>query len=473
MKKTLAAVALLLCSVLVLSACGAHFHKYTQTIVPSTCRSMGYTLLVCDCGDRQYREYAAIASHQYGEWQAYTKPTLIAFGEELRTCIHCGNLEFRTTALEGEIPSLFLKSTGDFSLVVGTEKTQYQATLQTHGGLEGEKAGYTLAAVRCEKQNGMDLGYGITEGFFLDPCTPDRTFARAGTAEALWQSSLALRRQAGLLPAWVPVTESRTVTVRVFMNNAYAGLYRLIPTLSLNGQSSAVILTESEDPACLFAEPPRFDGKDFSLLSYGGDTPDAALESFAKFSAFVSDSSPEQFRLELENYTDITALMDYLILCNFFGLPTGDTSGTVWSTADGIHWIPSFHSLNNAFGLSAKGYQNTAFDGIPAMTNDPNGITVPYEGKNLLWEKLCAAFPIQLRARYETLRETFLKKQNVCDLFAAQFQSIDDSLRKEERDLYTPLPGTAWASRYVEEYVQTRLRNMDEWLYPIKFAQPS
>ena len=472
MKKILAAMAGLLGTVLALSACGTHFHRYTQTIVPSTCRSIGYTLLVCPCGDRQYRDYAALASHEYGEWECYTVSSPISFGEESRACIHCGNLEFRPTAMAEDVPSLFLTSEKGFALVRGTEHTQYQASLRALGGEDGQKPGFILSDIRNGDTVGIDLGKGLTEGIFLDPCTPDYTFARASAANALWQKCRSLHRSE-LFSIGAPVTDDNTPVVRVFMNGNYAGLYRLLSLGEPLPKNAAILFTASQSDACLFAEPPIFDEDNFLLKDFGGETPDDALRSFGEFSEFVRKSSPQQFREELENYADLTALMDYFILCNFFGLPTGDTAGTVWSTTDGIHWTPSFDSLNNAFGLSAKGYQNAASDGIPPTTSDPNGVIVPYTGKNLLWKKLCAKFPLELRNRYQVLRDTFLTKQNVCDLFLTKFQGINDPLRKLERDLYPALPGTAWASRHVEEYVQTRLLKMDQWLYPIIFSQPS
>ena len=316
------------------------------------------------------------------------------------------------------------------------------------------------------------IGRESTKGIFLDPCTPDYTFARASAANALWQKCRSIHRSE-LFSVGAPVTDDNTPVMRVFMNGNYAGLYRLLSLGEPLPKNAAVLYAASQSDACLFAEPPIFDEDNFLLKDFGGETPDDALRSFGEFSEFVRESSPQQFREELENYADLTALMDYFILCNFFGLPTGDTAGTVWSTTDGIHWTPSFDSLNNAFGLSAKGYQNAASDGIPPTTSDPNGVIVPYTGKNLLWKKLCAKFPLELRNRYQVLRDTFLTKQNVCDLFLTKFQGINDPLRKLERDLYPALPGTAWASRHVEEYVQTRLLKMDQWLYPIIFSQPS
>ena len=463
MKKRLATVTSLLCALLTLSGCGAHFHEFSQTVVHATCRSTGYTLLVCECGERQYRDETALVAHEYGEWKAYTSSTLLSFGKEHRACLHCGNLEFRDTAMSEEIPSIFLTEDGDFVLVEGTEKTAYQASLQINGSV-GEKAEYLLSQVQCQEQEGMSCS-----AFRLDPCSPDRTYARAATAETLWQSSIDLRRQTGLLPAWIPTEEKSDVILRVFMNGSYLGLYRLLPLKPISDTAVAVIVVEEETSASLFEQAPTFEQDGLSLLSYSGETSDTALEGFGAFSEFVRTSSVEKFREELVNYSELTALMDYFLLNVFFGLPDGNTAGTVWSSADGVHWTPSFGSLNNAFGLAANGYQNTALDGIPfESTKETEESILLYSGKNLLWQKLCQAFPQELMNRYKSLRDNFLTKENICTLYLDAYESINDDLRKLERDLYPVLPDAAWSARHVESYVENRLKNMDKWLYPKK-----
>ena len=455
MKKTITAVAGLLGAVLLLSACGAHDHQYAQTTVPASCRSIGYTLLVCDCGERQYREYTSLAAHVYGEWSSYTEPGLITFGEEKRACVHCGNLEVRSTGMKEDLPSLFLTEDGDFTLIEGTRRTDYSATIRIQGNTD-EKAEYILSDVQSQEQEEQ-----FCNAFRLDPCTPDRTYARASAAESLWKSSIELRRQTGLLPAWIPTESQTNTTVRVFMNDRSVGLYRLLPQAPRSGATSAVIQAMSQDASCLFTEAPEFDKalNAFSLLSYSGETADDAIESFEAFSNFVRKASAEQFREELANYSDLTSLMDYFLLNVFYGLPAGDTAGTVWSTSDGIHWTPSFSLLNNAFGLSANGYQNTALDGIPfdspEETEEPS---VAYNGKNLLWKKLCQAFPQELMNRYVVLRNSFLTKDNVCTIYLDAYACLNDDLRKLERDLYPVLPDGAWSSRHVETYVENRLK---------------
>ncbi len=470
MKKTIAAAALLLCSALALSSCGTHLHSYVQTVVPPTCRSMGYTLQVCDCGHRAYLDYSSMVSHEYGAWQTYTEASLISFGEEQRVCIHCGNLEIRSTAMLGEVPTVFLTERSSFTFLSGEERTTYHAAIYPDAEGVGGKLGYTLSMIRQANTYGIDFGNGAESEFRLDPCTPDRTFSRAATAEQLWQKSLELRQQEDLLPTWVPVQNSTGFPVRVFMGDAYLGLYRLLPgdTGSVSQETAAILYAGGGDASCLFEEPPKFGqtADAFSILSYGGENPDAACESFADFSAFVRESSASSFRNHLQDYTDITALMDYFLLRTFFGLPAGDTEGTVWSTTDGIHWTPSFYHLNNAFGLTADGYQGTALNGIPAPVKNQDGTPeVSYNGNNLLWKKLCQVFPAELTARYAVLRESFLTPENVYGMYMQIYQEIGTDLRKQERDLYPALPVAAWTTRHVEDYTKKRLSLMDSWLF--------
>lgn len=66
-----------------------HSHSYTETIVPASCTSDGYTLYSCVCGD-SYRDHPVSATgHSWGQWLTTKEPTVTAEGQKTRTCQNC------------------------------------------------------------------------------------------------------------------------------------------------------------------------------------------------------------------------------------------------------------------------------------------------------------------------------------------------------------------------------------------------
>ena len=62
------AIFVLVCACILTVCCKKHTHKYTETIVPSTCTEQGYTLHKCSCGSEYKDDYQEIKSHRYDKY---------------------------------------------------------------------------------------------------------------------------------------------------------------------------------------------------------------------------------------------------------------------------------------------------------------------------------------------------------------------------------------------------------------------
>lgn len=78
-----------------------HEHSWSEWIVKSlpTCVDMGQEQRVCDCGEIQCRDLAALG-HSFGVWGLLLHPTCVDGGYEQRDCLVCGQPEMR------EVPAL-------------------------------------------------------------------------------------------------------------------------------------------------------------------------------------------------------------------------------------------------------------------------------------------------------------------------------------------------------------------------------
>lgn len=75
-----------------------HEHAYTQQVVEATCTEDGYSLFVCDCGDRYRQNPVNAFGHQWSAWETTQKATESREGSAERICATCGAKETKTIA---------------------------------------------------------------------------------------------------------------------------------------------------------------------------------------------------------------------------------------------------------------------------------------------------------------------------------------------------------------------------------------
>ncbi len=461
MKKILCLAA---CCALLLAGCNAHEHQYTDTIVPPTCTEMGYTAHSCGCGETYFSDYRTTLTHSFGDWVAGITATLTEGGEEYRICKACGHLQTRDTQNTSVLPKVYLSSEGsvfyshgelhftcDSNTLVGAGKPEIQLLFTKNGSLFP-----------------VDLGWGEQSAYRLDPCTPDLTYARAAAAEVLWDACAQLRENASDTLGAHLYSVGGGYFVQVYHDEVYLGIYRLTPPMggwaytASQNSPAAVFRGNKHSAECLFLTEPIYDEEGFALQYCSTESGEWAKESFGQFVRFVQNSSDEEFKEQLSGYTDLTALMDYFLLTVFFGSGNGDTEGTLWSTADGVHWLPAFSPLHTAYGLTAEGKQTDASLEIPAPAG---GLSVAYEGDNLLWQRLCGVFNEELRARYAQLRATVLRSPAVLYRSLLQQQEAAEAeLLELEKNLLPSLSQNAVKVETLEEYIQNRIVAMDAWI---------
>ncbi len=459
-----------------LSGCAAHQHVYTRTVIPPTCNSIGYTINACSCGDTFYSDYQAMTAHSFGSWIAGQEATLTEGGEEYCICSVCGILQTRDTENRSSLPKLYLT---DFSK---TDSVQVVSLLYSAGeslrfscqavltvqNSEALKTEYVLQLVTDESggtEYPVDLGWGEQNTYCLRTQYPDPTLTRAAAAEALWN---ARDEEQDTTASYLPI--------QVYQNGTYAGLYTLAPTEAYRfsslaeGQNSptAALRAEEENGGCLFQEIPTYtDARTnsatggFAFIYCSTEDTAWATGSFSGFSEFVRKSKDAVFREQLSQYTDTTVLIDYFLFLHFFGVAQGDTVGTVWYTADGIHWLPTFSNLQTSYGLLSDGSLYDGEDGIPLP--DASG-TITYSGNNLLWKRLTEVFANELTARYQVLRDTVLKPETIYLSFLEPYKQIEPELFVAEATAYPLLSKDGGDTARILTFLRRRLDAMDRWL---------
>ncbi len=462
--KKLLSISLL--SALLLAGCSAHQHEYNATVIQPTCTEMGYTVHTCSCGDVYFSNYRTTATHSYGEWITGVAATLTHGGEEYRICKSCGALQTHDTGNLSALPKVYLSSDGSVFFSQG----DLYFTCESNARIEEGKSEIQLLFTKNGGLFPVDLGWGEQSAYRLDPCTPDLTYARAAAAEALANFCKSVRDSAGDTPSWYPALTGGGFLVQVYHDEAYMGLYRLTPPAgdwayaSANTQNSltAVFYGGLNTEECLFTTNLLFDAEGFTLQYCSTEDSKWAKDSFESFADFLRLSSEDGFKEGLEAYTDLTVLMDHFLMATLFGSGEGDTAGTLWTTVDGVHWLPSFAHLHTAYGLNADGVQTKGDPGLSPLGEDGS---IVYQGENLLWKRLCQSFGEELKTRYTQLRATLLLSPDLLyQSFLQQGSAPEQELLELEKELLPALAPNAVQAETIKKYIEDRLYAMDSWL---------
>lgn len=102
----------------------AHSHSYTETTVPASCESGGYTLHTCSCGERYRDGETPPLGH---DWTATTERTVIG-SEEHQICAECG-LDLTANGITGDGISSHAKE----HVMTGGGGRTYSTVVETYG----------------------------------------------------------------------------------------------------------------------------------------------------------------------------------------------------------------------------------------------------------------------------------------------------------------------------------------------------
>lgn len=480
-KRSFSLCALLLCAVLLsaLAGCDTHTHTFRQTVIEPTCNSIGYTVNTCACGETYYSDHLPETEHAFGDWTVEQEATLIAGGEEYRTCTFCGILQTRDVENLSALPKLYLNGAADGKTTVDLryhagEETEFScgALLTQQTDPDGGKHIYELLLT-----GSTDLGWGEQDRYLLSPQTLDPTYTRTPAAQALWNACLSRLAESGETPEWAAsaleayLHTNRSVVLQLYRDGTYVGLYLLsLPRnvrIGAEDSTCAALRAEDESDGCLFRGKPSYaeeGGKGFSFLIGSVANAAWAEDSFTAFAEFVHRSRDAAFREQLSQYTDPEVLFDYYLLLQFFGAPNGDTVGTVWYTTDLDHWLPTFDRYQVSYGLKANGKPMGGKEGIPTPDEDGN---ISFPGQNLLWERIIRLFPEELTRRYRALRQTVLQPDALYEAFLAQYEQIEPGLFEEEAALSPSAEGAGDTER-IRAYLRARLTAMDGWIQALE-----
>lgn len=247
----------------------------------------------------------------------------------------------------------------------------------------------------------------------------------------------------------------------IFINGAYQGLYTLnIPKDKWlfemgDGEKEAILMGDNWTSSAYLKENITDDFSNGWELEYCS-TEDTSwvVNSFNDFVFFLNNASDDDFIANINNYTSLERVIDCLIFTNVMMAYDNVAKNILWTTYDGIKWVPTLYDMDSTYGLHYTGDSFINFD---------------YRGLllgNLLYERIFRCFFSEISNRFYELNETILSISNIESVFLTFNNKINPIIWKTEMLKWKDVPSTE--ENNIKQII-TFLLNRIEYLIKIAF----
>lgn len=314
------------------------------------------------------------------------------------------------------------------------------------------KKNYTIKfydSAYSQREN-VDLGWGAQSKYCLKANWIDFTHARnlvtAGLAAEMQQKYGVMNQapQNGLVEGY---------PIEVYANGKFQGLYTMnMPKdawtfgMDENNENHLVFCGRMWESANLFEGMPDYGTWSMEV----GEPTDENLEKLSRLFRFVMDSSDEEFKAQFDEYLDLDAALNYIILCDLAQMEDNFGKNILLVTYDGKLWYPTLYDMDTTWGVDYSGRE--LYDYTDIATSD----------RNNLFRRVRENFGRELAQRYFELREEILSREHIMERFYAFAEQIpEQSFYRETLRWGTP-PGFGYDQ--IEEFLDVRLPLLDEYM---------
>lgn len=161
---------------------------------------------------------------------------------------------------------------------------------------------------------------------------------------------------------------------------------------------------------------------------------DWMVDSMNRFISFLNDSSDEDFKAKIEEYTSLERSIDLLLYTYFICAGDNLSKNILWASFDGKRWIPSAYDLDSTWGLVWDGKSLMDYEDIRLDCCDY------YWNRNLLWERIYHCFRDEVKKRYFELRGSVLSTSHLSQEFASFCGGIPEVVYRTESLRWEDLP---------------------------------
>ena len=363
----------------------------------------------------------------------------------------------------------------------GTERFNGYATLKVQGNTTAlfPKKNFTIKLFsdkKCKKKYKVSFNdWGKQNKFVLKADWIDISHARNIVSARLWSDVVASRDSYDSLPELYKTSINNCqidgFLIKVFVNGVYYGRYSWnIPkdaymfNMDEDNPEHCAICSENYVSGC-FRAPARLDESDWTDEIHEA-VPTAIITRWNEVISFVMTSTDAEFIENIGTYINLDSLIDYYIFayvdCGLDALGKNQ----IYLTYDGNVWYASMYDMDSTWGLYWSG---AAF--VSAEYRMQEDYEVGKQGtSNLLFDRLEALFPTEIKDRYAELRAGVLSARYIkdrfkewCDLSSAEFMALDYAPETADGAFVDMTPNTRTTNNYtqISNFVDARLTYVD------------
>ena len=306
----------------------------------------------------------------------------------------------------------------------------------------------------------------------------DISHARNIVSARLWGDMVETRENYSELPELLRTSPNNGAIdgffVKVYANGVYQGRY----TMNIPKDKWMTNMDDSLDEHCilcgenyqsgLFRAVAQINGTDWSDELHD-IVPTSIVDRWNQVINFVMSSSDSEFKANIEQYFDLTSLIDYYI---FAYVSCGlDSMGKnqIYMTYDGQKWFASMYDMDSTWGLYWNG-QN--FVSASYRMQDDYESGVDGRAKNLLYLRLEQVFIDEIKERYAVLRNGALSETNIINRFE-EFMICNSDLIAEDYEIFTNIPSQNTNNiKQIRAYVVDRCKYVDEQIDNLTIPVP-
>lgn len=333
--------------------------------------------------------------------------------------------------------------------------------LQGSASLNFEKKNYIIDFYEndnYQSKKNIDFGWGEHSRYTLKADWADKTHARnIVTANIMAE----INKKYGLFSSAPNYGETDGFPVEVYVDNNFLGLYALdIPKsewmFGMDENSTQNILFSSDGwgGSNLFKTEIGFDDAwDFEI----GEDEGYAVSQLNKVVYFITSSTDQEFKENLEKYFNLDNLFNYYVMVEFADLIDNVGKNILIGSYDnGEHWFLGLYDLNLSWG---------SFFGTLNDYEASSGIE-----NNLLFKRLRENFPNELADRYFALRKTILTKEHILEKFYQFENMIPQTSLEKDKEKWGESIGHDISQ--IEDFLDARIPFTDQLFYDFYTIQP-
>ena len=230
--------------------------------------------------------------------------------------------------------------------------------------------------------------------------------------------------------------------VAVFLDGRFNGLYTLNTAkdeyiFGMKGDETtkeAVLMGDIYAPSVSLNQEMSGKFDDGWELEYSSteDNPSIGTEwikeSFNAFIRFLLNSTDEEFKEHIAEYTNVERTIDSMLLSWISSAKDNTSKNIIWTTFDGQHWVPSVYDLDSTWSL--------VWDGSFGYSPEAWAF---YQG-NKLWTRVYENYYQDIVFRYEELRSGPLSLANIDKRFIDFRNSIPTHMYEREAKRWPKSP---------------------------------